>query len=77
MKHWLSIILILFSMQVSISAQPCLPDGIVFTTQAQIDSFQINYPNCKEITGGARIQGTDITNLSGLSEIISMGGIFV
>ncbi len=32
-------------------AQPCLPEGITFTTQAQIDNFQINYPGCTEIEG--------------------------
>ena len=32
-------------------SQPCLPEGITFTTQAQIDSFQTNYPVCSEIEG--------------------------
>jgi hypothetical protein len=31
---------------VFIIAQGCLPDGISFTTQAQIDNFQTNYPGC-------------------------------
>jgi len=33
----------------SISSQPCLPEGIIFNYQSQIDSFQIMYPNCTEI----------------------------
>jgi hypothetical protein len=53
--------------------QPCLPEGITFTTQAQIDSFQINYPYCTEIEGDVIIHG-DIKNLNGLSGITSISG---
>jgi len=52
----------------------CLPDGIEFTTQAQIDSFQINHPNCTEIEGDVEINGGNITNLNGLSVLTSIGG---
>jgi len=66
--------LFLFSLlQVIVFAQPCLPDGITFTTQAQIDSFQINYPNCTEIEGDVYIFG-EIWNLHGLSVVTSIGG---
>jgi len=57
-----------------VRAQTCLPDGINFTTQAQINSFQINYPNCTSIEGDVIINGADITNLSGLSMLTSIGG---
>ena len=53
--------------------QSCLPDGITFSTQAQIDSFQINYPGCTEIEGVVHIEGSDITDLSGLNSIMSIG----
>ena len=52
----------------------CLPDGIEFTTQIEIDSFQINYPNCVEIIGNVTINGADITNVSGLDSLKSIGG---
>ena len=59
-------------------AQGCLPQGIMFTTQAQIDSFQIDYPNCRHIEGNVEIgyigYSTDITNLNGLSVLTSIGG---
>ncbi len=59
-------------------AQPCLPDGITFTTQGQIDSFSINYPGCTEIGGDVVISNYPssnlITNLDGLSNITSLGG---
>ncbi len=59
-----------------ILAQPCLPEGITFSTQTQIDNFQINYPGCTEIEGWVRIGNytgsTDITNLNGLSVLTSI-----
>ena len=49
----------------------CLPEGITFTTQAQIDSFAVNYPGCTEIDGdviiGRSNPTTDISNLNGLN----------
>ncbi len=47
-------------------SQSCLPDGITFTCQAQIDSFQVDYPGCTEIEGDVWINGADIQNLNGL-----------
>ena len=52
----------------------CLPDGITFATQEQIDDFKINYPNCTEIEGSVIIMGYDINNLNGLNVITSIGG---
>lgn len=67
-----SIILICFHTQ--LFSQPCLPEGITFTTQEQIDSFQTNYPNCIEIEGYLKIRGNDITNLDSLNVLTSIGG---
>ncbi len=52
----------------------CLPEGITFTTQSQIDSFQVNYPGCTEIEGDVTINGYDITNLNGFNVLTSIGG---
>ena len=52
----------------------CLPNGIIFTTQAQIDNFQINYPDCTEIEGGMEIGGNSITNIIGLNVLANIGG---
>ena len=52
----------------------CLPDGITFTTQEQIDNFQTDYPGCTEIEGYVTIDGNNITNLNGLSVLTSIGG---
>ena len=85
-KFTLLIVLALF-IQFIVSAQPrlpdkgpvqggqaCLPDGITFSTQEQIDNFQTNYPNCSEIEGSVAISGDDITNLNGLNVLTSIGG---
>jgi len=60
---------------INLFSQPCLPQGITFSTQAQIDNFQTNYPNCTEIEGDVEINGADITNLNGLSVLTSIGGL--
>jgi len=52
----------------------CLPEGITFSTQTQIDSFQINYPGCTEIEGDVTISGNDVNNLNGLISISTIGG---
>jgi len=57
-------------------SQPCLPDGITFTSQAQIDSFQINYPGCTMIEGDVAVYGSDIYSFNGLNSVTSIGGIF-
>ena len=55
-----------------IMPHPCLPEGITFTTQEEIDNFQSNYPGCNEIEGDVEINGDDITNLNGLNVLTSM-----
>jgi hypothetical protein len=58
-------------------SQPCLPEGIRFEKQSQIDSFQINYPYCTIIEGDVQIGdyfSSDVSNLSGLSVLTSIGG---
>ncbi len=74
MKKLTLFIVSAFIIQASVYSQPCLPDGIIFTTQAQIDNFQINYPGCTEIEGDVEINGNNITNLNGLSILTSIGG---
>ena len=64
---------IVFS-QLVVFPQGCLPEGITFTTQEQIDNFQVNYPGCSEIEGNVIISGADITSLDGLGVLLSIGG---
>jgi N-acetylneuraminic acid mutarotase len=52
----------------------CLPEGITFTAQQQIDNFQTNFPGCSEIEGNVSIFMSNITNLNGLSVLNTIGG---
>ncbi|HNW73901.1 MAG TPA: T9SS type A sorting domain-containing protein [Bacteroidales bacterium] len=52
----------------------CLFEGITFTRQGQIDSFQINYPGCTRVQGSISIMGNDIYNLEGLNVVTFVGG---
>ncbi len=58
-------------------AQGCLPEGITFSSQGQINDFQANYPGCTIIEGDVTISDNgsgDIANLYGLSILTSIGG---
>src|SRR5690606_29817153 len=59
----------------SFTTLPQCPAGTVsLTSQAQIDDFATNYPNCTEISGDLYISGSTITDLSPLSNLTSVGG---
>ena len=73
MKKQFFFILALF-LALSAHTQSCLPDGIIFTTQAEVDNFPANYPGCTEIAGDVEFFGADIHSLSGLSGLTSIGG---
>ena len=62
------------ALEVQEACESCLPEGIMFTTQEQIDNFQTNYPGCTEIAGFLHIQGTDISNLDSLNVLEAIGG---
>jgi hypothetical protein len=71
MKKVYAVLIALFLSLTGFS-QSCLPEGIEFTTQSEIDNFQINYPNCTQIEGYVIIDGSEITNLNGLSALTSI-----
>jgi hypothetical protein len=73
------ILLVSLVWMIGVMAQGCLPEGIIFTSQYQIDNFQTNYPGCTEIEGAVNIggpNGSNITNLFGLSSITKIDGYF-
>ena len=73
MKNSILTILITLIIQFTAWPQSCLPEGITFTNQSQIDNFQINYPNCIEIEGDVEISGVDINSLNGLCVLNAFG----
>jgi len=55
-------------------AQGCLPDGIVFNSQAQVNSFPTDHPGCTTIEGPLHILQSNITNLGPLAQITAVNG---
>lgn len=83
MKNLTILIFALLFTQLTVISQPrlndsvgqaCLPEGIIFSTQDEIDNFQTNYPNCNEIEGDVEISGGSITNLYGLNVLTAIEG---
>ena len=54
--------------------ESCLPQGIGFFTQDDVDNFRNNYPGCTVIEGAVGIMGNEITNLDGLSVLTEIEG---
>ncbi|NUQ23113.1 MAG: hypothetical protein HUU34_04120 [Saprospiraceae bacterium] len=58
-------------------AQSCLPDGITFSIQAQVDQFPAMYPGCTTIEGEVYVRPPGVTNLDSLIGLKSIGGDLV
>ena len=55
--------------------QPCLSTGISFSTQSELDSFPILYPNCTEVLGDVIVDGNNESlSLASLIGITSIQG---
>jgi len=52
----------------------CPTGNVSLATQAEVDQFTADYPNCDKISGYLLINGADINNLSGLSKISEISG---
>ena len=51
----------------------CPTGNVILSTQAEVDAFGVNWPNCTDFPDTLTISGADITNLSGLSGLTSIG----
>ena len=76
MKKSLLLLISVLYIQLSVTSQP-YPESRYITSQVQIDSFQIKYPNCTEIEGEVIIAGEYSTNLNGLIVLTSIRGYLV
>lgn len=74
MNKLILLIILFFLKSYSIQSQSCFPQGIWFTTQEQIDNFHTVFSQCIEIEGYVVIDGSNIRNLSGLSNLTFIGG---
>lgn len=55
------------------SNPPCPPGNVTFDTQAQLDAYLIQYPNCDTINGTVLI-GAGVNDLSGLTSLTTITG---
>jgi hypothetical protein len=70
----LYLLLIGFFLLFTGTSQTCLPEGLLYPSQAIIDSFNILYPNCTQILGNVYLANYNIDNLHGLNRLTSVGG---
>jgi len=59
---------------VAAQAVDCIPDDITLTSQADIDTFQVDYNSCTNIAGTLRLDSGTFTSLDGLQDILGIGG---
>ena len=52
----------------------CPSGDLSFNEQTAIDAFIINHPQCTHFEGSITIEGSDITNLDGLRNLVSIEG---
>ncbi|MEM1120016.1 MAG: hypothetical protein AAGJ18_06175, partial [Bacteroidota bacterium] len=55
----------------------CCPNSLFFGSQAAIDDFPNTYPNCSVIPADVVISGEDITDLSPLNSITTIGTLVI
>lgn len=70
-------LLLAFLVTLTSYAQNCPTSSwstIYLSDQASIDAFKTNYPDCSVLNYNLRIEGDDITNLAGLSNLKSIHG---
>jgi hypothetical protein len=65
------------SFPMTASAQDCTPADIALVSQAEIDNFQSNHGPCDHVTGELRIEGENISSLSGLSELKQVHSLYL
>ncbi|MBC7607248.1 MAG: T9SS type A sorting domain-containing protein [Burkholderiales bacterium] len=58
---------------ISSSAQ-CPVGNVTLSSQAEVNAFAVNFPNCTQITGNLYVTGSGITDLTPLSQINSVSG---
>src|SRR5690606_19044939 len=58
-----------------IVCQPCL-ENFILNSQAEVDFFEQTYSHCTDVIGDVIVEGEDITDLTGLNSLVSVGGDF-
>jgi hypothetical protein len=74
MKKSLFFVIILCLARFPAVSQSCLPEGITFQSQSQIDNFHNDYPGCTIIEGDVNFAPNMVTSLVGLNGITAVNG---
>ncbi len=81
MKRLIYTVILMLAISTLDFSQSCLPNGITFTSQQEIDDFPSNYPGCSEIEGNVCIgdctppfNDSNIGNLDGLAQLNQIDG---
>ena len=77
MRLTLIFLMVFYAFAGVLQGQTCLPEGITFTTQDQLDSFSINYPGCSMIEGDVIIRDSEIVDLHGLDSLTHVGSLSI
>jgi hypothetical protein len=73
MKSYFYFVLICLLLFVGKQTQAQCPSGyVLLSTQAEVDAFAIDYPNCTEMAAMLDINGNNITDLSSLNNLTSV-----
>ena len=67
-----SLLILAMAFSTPASAQVCQPRGITLNSQEEVDNFQLNHGPCDR-AAALNIEGSDITNLDGLSALTEVG----
>lgn len=77
-KHSLLVSTIMFVILLPTNLWAQCPIGaVVLNSQADVDDFIVSYPNCTELHVPLRIEGVDIVNLNGLSNLTYLNGLLM
>ncbi len=66
------IVFILISLLTNSYSQ-CPPGDVSLLSQQDVDDFVAMYPNCTDLNGSLTISGIDVSDISGLSNLVSVG----
>lgn len=70
----IAFLLLLIFAPLLVQSQSCLPGGITFLTQEDVDNFIVNHPGCVEIEGSVYLLNTPVENLNSLINIKHIHG---
>ena len=73
MKNLFTLIVFILIFTGNITGQ-CPPAGVTITSQADLDFYETNYPDCEVIDGDVQITSSNVTNLNAFNKIRQIKG---